>query len=124
MHTHEAHACETHARDIHAYEMHAYEVYPREVHTYEVHAYEVYLHRNHSGPPHHHTACHSAPQRVEWLGTLKIKNFLNIAHLIGAYLMGMHLTDVCLMGVYLTGVSPVLLTPRAALWVTTLKFRG
>src|SRR5450755_2828044 len=24
-------------------------------------------HRDHSGPPHHHTTCHSAPQRAEWL---------------------------------------------------------
>jgi hypothetical protein len=23
--------------------------------------------RNHSGAPHHHTACHTTPQRAEWL---------------------------------------------------------
>jgi hypothetical protein len=27
----------------------------------------IVLSRDHSGPPHHHTACHSAPQRAEWL---------------------------------------------------------
>jgi hypothetical protein len=52
--------------------------------------------RDHSGPPHHHTACHSAPQRAEWLiftlcmHTYKMHTYKIHAHEVHAHEVHAH----------------------------------